>query len=619
MQEMHLRYRSHDLNNPTLSVSTSKTTSSITTVATASATSGISKYEFSKDNGATWVNNGTSNTYTFTGLTHNTSYNIKVRVTSGSGKQTISATTVVTTNAIQTPTYSETNNGEVVINYPSGCGSEYTCSYSKDGGAFETITNNPTVYFGTNGTLVAKVNDGTNTLTTSTYSVVRNDLYVSNSGNDTTGYGTINKPYATIQKAYDSANSKADINIMTDVAVTDSITLDKNKNITIESYSNTNKINSITRDPNFTDSVILSIISDTVNLKNITIDGNNIQAKQGLIWLLNAHMTMDSNTTLKNSISTEINGGVVQTGGTSTFEVNGGQMINNKAPSSGAIHNSPGCEVIINGGTLSNNQATNGSGGAISNYGNLIINNATISNNKVIYDGGAILNACWENSCGTMEMINGLIETNTAQNGGAIAIHGTEASASSAVIKGGSLSNNKASIGGGAIYINGDISINPTLEISGTTLIDSNVSTNGGGILVSNAKLTMSGGTFSNNIANESSGEGGAIAFHNTSIGIIKSGTITKNKGWHGFGIMINGKSVVTMTGGTISENTGSSGAVGLYSNANFILEGGTIKNNTASVADGGIARWTGGGEPTYTYKSGTVSGNKPANSYETG
>ncbi len=169
------------------------------------------------------------------------------------------------------------------------------------------------------------------------------------------------------------------------------------------------------------------------------------------------------------------------------------------------------------------------------------------------------------------------------------------------------------------LYINGDVSIKPTLDISSTTLIDGNVSTNGGGILVSNAKLTLNGGTLSNNIANESNGEGGAIAFYNTSIGIMKSGTITKNKGWHGFGIMINGKSVVTMTGGTILENTGSNGVIGLYSTATFILDGRTIKNNTASVADGGIVRWTDGGEPTYTYKSGTVTGNKPPNSYETG
>ncbi|MEI3508599.1 MAG: hypothetical protein V8R01_05800 [Bacilli bacterium] len=71
-------------------------------------------------------------------------------------------------------------NGEVVtISYPLGCGSAYTCTYIKDGGTPVTVTSNPTVYFGANGTLVAKVSDGVSTVTASTYSVVRNDLYVS--------------------------------------------------------------------------------------------------------------------------------------------------------------------------------------------------------------------------------------------------------------------------------------------------------------------------------------------------------------------------------------------------------------------------------------------------------
>ncbi|MFR2585902.1 MAG: InlB B-repeat-containing protein [Bacilli bacterium] len=162
-----------DNTNPTVSVSTSKTTKSITAVATSSATSGISKYEFSKDNGTTWVNNGTSNTYTFTGLTHNTAYNIKSRVTSGVSRQTISATVATITNAISTPTYKDPNNGEITITYPAGCGSTYTCSYSQNGGSYVNVTSStPTVVFTSNGTLIAKVSDGTNTITASTYSVI---------------------------------------------------------------------------------------------------------------------------------------------------------------------------------------------------------------------------------------------------------------------------------------------------------------------------------------------------------------------------------------------------------------------------------------------------------------
>ncbi|MFR2586290.1 MAG: RICIN domain-containing protein, partial [Bacilli bacterium] len=163
-----------DNTNPSLSVSTSKTTKSITVVATASATSGISKYEFSKDNGATWIANGTSKTYTFTGLTHNTTYPIKVRVTSGVGKQTTTSATVMT-NRIDAPTYSQahTSTGKTVtITYPSGCGSTYTCTYIKDGGTPVTVTSTTAaVVFTASGNIVAKVSDGTNTVTASTYTV----------------------------------------------------------------------------------------------------------------------------------------------------------------------------------------------------------------------------------------------------------------------------------------------------------------------------------------------------------------------------------------------------------------------------------------------------------------
>ena len=79
---------------PTLTISTTSTTKSITVVANAEAASGISKYEFSI-NGGNWIDNGTNNIYQFTGLTQGTSYQISVRVTSSVGKTTQTETTKV--------------------------------------------------------------------------------------------------------------------------------------------------------------------------------------------------------------------------------------------------------------------------------------------------------------------------------------------------------------------------------------------------------------------------------------------------------------------------------------------------------------------------------------------
>ena len=152
-----------------LSISTTSKTNSITVVATASATSGISKYEFSKDGGKTWVNGGTNKTYTFTGLTAGTSYSIQVRVTATSGKTSTTSKTV-TTSTLTSPTFKEsgTSTKTVTITYPSGCGSSLTCTYKKDNGTAVNVTSTTVnVSFTASGSLVATVSDGTNSKSSS--------------------------------------------------------------------------------------------------------------------------------------------------------------------------------------------------------------------------------------------------------------------------------------------------------------------------------------------------------------------------------------------------------------------------------------------------------------------
>ena len=161
--------------NIILGISTTNTTNSITVVASASATSGISKYEFSKDGGKTWVNGGTNKAYTFSGLTQGTSYNIQIRVTANSGKTSTTSKTVKT-SSLTKPTFKEaaTSTGKTVtITYPSGCGSTYTCTYQKDNGTAVTVkSTTASVAFTANGSVVAKVTDGTNSVSSS-YNVTR--------------------------------------------------------------------------------------------------------------------------------------------------------------------------------------------------------------------------------------------------------------------------------------------------------------------------------------------------------------------------------------------------------------------------------------------------------------
>ncbi|MBR3362652.1 MAG: InlB B-repeat-containing protein [Bacilli bacterium] len=167
LKNMYIKLGTYEeTDNSSLEVSTAKTTSSITVVASATPTSEITKYEFSNDDGETWINNGTNNTYQFTNLTHNTIYPIKARVTFANNK-TKTRSVNVKTSAIDAPTYSQSGE-DVTITYPSGCGSTYTCSYIKDSENPVTVTSTTeTVNFKSNGTLVATVSDGNNEVSSS--------------------------------------------------------------------------------------------------------------------------------------------------------------------------------------------------------------------------------------------------------------------------------------------------------------------------------------------------------------------------------------------------------------------------------------------------------------------
>ena len=65
--------------------------------------------------------------------------------------------------------------------------------------------------------------------------VILEDLYVASYGSDTTGNGTISRPFATIQKSYDRAGNNASIHLLDNITQKETINFDKNKDITLDS------------------------------------------------------------------------------------------------------------------------------------------------------------------------------------------------------------------------------------------------------------------------------------------------------------------------------------------------------------------------------------------------
>ena len=157
------------------------TSSSISVTANATQTGGgIKGYQFSIDNGA-WSSEQTSATKTFTGLTKNTSYTIKVRVIANNGKYTDSSNITIKTNDITVPTYSVVDDGpnftkEVTINYPDVKTINLVYEYSTDGGkSWMAIGGTTTtITFTEDGSVIARVRDtgnNNNTVTASTLTI----------------------------------------------------------------------------------------------------------------------------------------------------------------------------------------------------------------------------------------------------------------------------------------------------------------------------------------------------------------------------------------------------------------------------------------------------------------
>ena len=153
------------------------TTNKIVLVATCTDNeSGISKYLFKLGNG-NWIDNGTSNKYTFSNLNDSTSYDFSVECINGVG-MTSQSTLNSTTSEIGAPTFIVSNPGiwetnkNVTISYPANYtryefniidgtatrnGQELTPGTWYIASSLEEVVN-----FTTDGTIVARVYDGTN-------------------------------------------------------------------------------------------------------------------------------------------------------------------------------------------------------------------------------------------------------------------------------------------------------------------------------------------------------------------------------------------------------------------------------------------------------------------------
>ena len=226
----------------------------------------------------------------------------------------------------------------------------------------------------------------------------------------------------------------------------------------------------------------------------------------------------------------------------------------------------------------------------------VILNGVSVVNNKVESDGGGVYVK------GTFIMNGGEIVSNTSDdNGGAVYSEGT----GKVTLDGVRIADNTSKNSGGGLYLHVK---DDTSTIKNCTITGNISRTGSGGGLYFNQsgrELTLENNIISNNTCDDSGGaifvNAGKVIITGTE-GLISGNIAEKDSGG---GIFSNDK--LTIQGGTISENYAEKDGGGVYSKGTTAITGGTIENNTAHKSGGGM-RVKGG---TTSIGGGTISENK--------
>jgi hypothetical protein len=177
------------------------------------------------------------------------------------------------------------------------------------------------------------------------------------------------------------------------------------------------------------------------------------------------------------------------------------------------------------------------------------------------------------------------------------------------IIAGGGFTITKSSTGASllVVHTNGRL----TLKGNGLILDGNLLSDNASLIWVNGGTLILDGPTLRRNESNE----GGGVSVGSNGAFIMESGTISNNTATStttgGGGVLVDGGSTFIMNSGTISgNNANGGGGVGVM-DGTFTMNSGAISNNTGASGSGGVGIAAGS---TFTMNSGSISDNNVTN-----
>ena len=304
-------------------------------------------------------------------------------------------------------------------------------------------------------------------------SVAYEKVYITSNGNDETGNGSIENPYASLNPAYTKVKSGGEMILLSDITATETGNFNiEGKEVTL--ISQEENIYTILKDTSFTSPILDITNTNTVTTKNITLDGNNVISTGALVEAYDSTLNLSEGTTIQNNNNRgryyeEMNGNGALGGGVfawqSTINITGAKIIYNKTSAQsgswshgGGINASYGTLNFYDGEISYNENVgamVNQAGGGIVFYeGKFYMSGGIISHNKTNTGGGGIfLNSTSISTIFTMT--GGSIVNNSAETGGGLCLYRQVGGSviTTAYLKNGIIENNTA-VNGTNAYAN---------------------------------------------------------------------------------------------------------------------------------------------------------------------
>lgn len=293
-------------------------------------------------------------------------------------------------------------------------------------------------------------------------------IYISSSGNDTTGNGTSERPFATIEQAMARLNEAASKGILSGQI---SATTPWELHVT-----GTFTATEITGDAFITVTATITHLALIGEGSGATIDADD---KGTIVYVGGSASVSMQNLTLQNGNDTRGGGVYIDDG---TFTMESGTITSNSATDSGGgVYVTEGGEFVMNNGTISGNDAVF-EGGGVYNNDKFTMNNGTISGNSATGSasaGGGVY------SNGTFTMTDGTISGNTVPDtgnglGGGVYTIG---SGHKFDMQGGTITGNSAGKKGSGVYVDNS----STFKMSGGAKVDQSNDV----YLISGLKITI--------------------------------------------------------------------------------------------------------------------------------